>query len=239
MSDKPSTEKGRRTRARILSAALKRVSEDGYDGATMRAIAEDAEVSLGLMYRYFPGKEAFVVALYDDLSLQFADVAPAALEAKDWEEAFFDLVEASLATLKDHRGTLKQLFNVFFSEGQEALYPGSNRFSQERVQGVFHQLAHRAKLPGDADSWGKSLHVTHLFFVLFWLIDRSPEQAATYALIKKGRETAPMLRALLAFPGVAPTITSVFETAQAAVLAEQPSAADPKGPPEGAADEDE
>ena len=45
-----------RTRERIIEAALKLVSESGYKGASMVAIAAQTDVSIGLLYRYFPSK---------------------------------------------------------------------------------------------------------------------------------------------------------------------------------------
>ena len=57
--------KGERTRERILAAALELFAEQGFEGATMRGIAERAECSLGLAYRYFRTKEEMVLALYE------------------------------------------------------------------------------------------------------------------------------------------------------------------------------
>ena len=45
-----------RTREDIVTAALGLVAEGGYAAASMPAIAARAEVSTGLLYRYFPSK---------------------------------------------------------------------------------------------------------------------------------------------------------------------------------------
>jgi AcrR family transcriptional regulator len=45
------------TRARILAAAKVRFSSSGYDRTTVRAIAQDAQVSANLITRYFGGKD--------------------------------------------------------------------------------------------------------------------------------------------------------------------------------------
>jgi AcrR family transcriptional regulator len=44
-------------REQIIDAALKIFSEKGYDGASIRDIAEEVGVSEGLMYHYFSSKE--------------------------------------------------------------------------------------------------------------------------------------------------------------------------------------
>src|SRR5687768_9742979 len=58
------TPKARRTRARILEAALALFADRGYEATTMRDVAREAGASLGLAYRYFASKEEFALALY-------------------------------------------------------------------------------------------------------------------------------------------------------------------------------
>lgn len=54
------------TRQRILQAALRIFSLKGYHGASMRAIAEDAGLSLGGIYAHFAGKEELFNALLEE-----------------------------------------------------------------------------------------------------------------------------------------------------------------------------
>ena len=51
------TAKAEQTRAGIVDAAMRLFRENGYDATTMRAIADEAGVSLGSAYYYFSGKE--------------------------------------------------------------------------------------------------------------------------------------------------------------------------------------
>jgi len=46
-----------RRRQEILAAATRLFTTLGYGGTTMQAIAEEAEFSVGYLYRHFPGKE--------------------------------------------------------------------------------------------------------------------------------------------------------------------------------------
>lgn len=50
-------------RDRILCAALKCFIEDGFHAASMARIAETAQMSAGLMYRYFENKHAIVLGI--------------------------------------------------------------------------------------------------------------------------------------------------------------------------------
>lgn len=59
----PSQERSKRTVERILDAATRIFHEHGYSGATTNDIADEAEVSVGSLYQYFPNKDAVLVAL--------------------------------------------------------------------------------------------------------------------------------------------------------------------------------
>lgn len=53
-------------RARILEAARKCFSEQGFHGAGMSAIAKEAGMSQGLIYRYFTNKAAIIQAITEE-----------------------------------------------------------------------------------------------------------------------------------------------------------------------------
>lgn len=56
-------ERSRRTVERILGAAAHVFHEHGYAKATTNDIADEAGVSVGSLYQYFPNKDALLVAL--------------------------------------------------------------------------------------------------------------------------------------------------------------------------------
>lgn len=56
----------RRTR-QVLDAAARMMSETDFHSVSMQALAHEASVSVGLIYRYFSGKEDIVVAVVLDL----------------------------------------------------------------------------------------------------------------------------------------------------------------------------
>jgi AcrR family transcriptional regulator len=59
----PSQERSKRTVERILDAATRIFHEQGYSGATTNDIADEADISVGSLYQYFPNKDALLVAL--------------------------------------------------------------------------------------------------------------------------------------------------------------------------------
>jgi AcrR family transcriptional regulator len=66
----PKPRRGAATRAAILGAARERFASDGYERATIRAIAGDAGIDPALVMRYFGNKEGlFAAAAEIDLRL--------------------------------------------------------------------------------------------------------------------------------------------------------------------------
>lgn len=59
----PRQERSRLTVERILDAAARIFQEEGYAGATTNEIADEAQVSVGSLYQYFPNKDAILVEL--------------------------------------------------------------------------------------------------------------------------------------------------------------------------------
>ena len=67
-------------RGAILAAALRVFGEKGFDGATTAEIAAAAGVSKGLVFNYFPSKDALLEALIEETLGQALDC----WEAADW-----------------------------------------------------------------------------------------------------------------------------------------------------------
>ncbi|MER5767755.1 TetR/AcrR family transcriptional regulator [Streptomyces sp. NPDC001985] len=66
------------TRAAILGAARERFAADGYERATIRAIARDAGIDPSMVMRYYGNKEGLFAAASDfDLRLSALDGVPA------------------------------------------------------------------------------------------------------------------------------------------------------------------
>lgn len=59
------------SRRAILAAAVRLFARRGYAGGSIRALATEAKISLGLLYNYFPSKQAVLEAL---MAESFAEV---------------------------------------------------------------------------------------------------------------------------------------------------------------------
>lgn len=67
----------RDNRDRIMTVAREAFADSG--GASLSAIARQAGVGIGTLYRHFPSREALIVALYRHDIQQLIDLAPALL----------------------------------------------------------------------------------------------------------------------------------------------------------------
>lgn len=65
----------------LLRAAARLMERDGSQAVSMQAVAEEAGVSVGLIYRYFGGKDDLLLAVIVDVLDTFASRVPAAIEA--------------------------------------------------------------------------------------------------------------------------------------------------------------
>lgn len=80
----PKQERSRRMRTRILEAALRVLRDDGPLGFTTTKVADEAGISVGSLYQYFPNKHAIVVALHDDDVRAGLDRVTAILDDTRW-----------------------------------------------------------------------------------------------------------------------------------------------------------
>ena len=180
------------------------ISERGYGATTLRAIANEAGVSVGLLYRYFPSKQAVIIALYDDLSQAFASHM-AEMEPGPWRERFLFAVETSLRVLQPHRITLRALIPVLVGDPDDGVFAPGTAFSRLRVQQVFEDaVAGATDAPKSplAGALGRLLYLVHLGVLLWWLLDKTPRQRATHALVALTRQFLPSATLTLRLPPI-------------------------------------
>lgn len=67
--------------AQLLDAAARLMERDGSHAVSMQAVAAEAGVSVGLIYRYFGGKDDLLLAVIVGVLDSFATQVPAAVEA--------------------------------------------------------------------------------------------------------------------------------------------------------------
>lgn len=198
------TEQGIAAKQRLYSTALRLFAERGYESTTLRDIAKEAGVSVGLLYRYFPSKQAVIIALYDELSADFARRA-AHLEDGKWRERCLAALQTSLDVLQPHRVTLRALIPVLIGDPVDGVFGDGTSFSRERVQHIFNEAVSGAtdapKAPL-AQALGRLAYLVHLAVLLWWLLDKTPKQRATSSLVALTRQVLPSAALALRLPPI-------------------------------------
>ena len=218
------TAQGAAAKDRVYSAAMGLISKRGYEATTLRDIAKEASVSVGLLYRYFPGKQSVLIAFYGDLSAEYAQQA-AAMPSGKWRERFMFALETSLRVLAPHRVTLRALIPVMVGDPDEGVFAAGTAFSRLRVQRVFEEaIASAADAPKAplAHALGRLLYLVHLGVLLWWLLDRSARQRATGTLVSLARQMLPSAALTLRLPPVRRFVIAVDELIREALFGTEP-----------------
>jgi AcrR family transcriptional regulator len=114
---RPQQARSRRTRERVLAAAVAAFEERGFDETTTAAIARRADIGVGTLYAYFPDKRALLLEILDGTVRAIADHVVEALVPERWEGA-------------DPRGLVRGVIEAVF--GARRISPGLQRILWER-----------------------------------------------------------------------------------------------------------
>jgi AcrR family transcriptional regulator len=226
------TAQGLETRHRLFKTAIDSIGARGYERTTLRDVAASAGVSVGLLYRYFPNKRAVVLSLYDELSREQQGLV-LALPKGSWRDRFLVSLEASLNVLRPHRRTLSALIPVIVSGEPDGLFGSETALARRRVQQVFQDAVVGARdAPREelAAALGRLLYLVHLAVILWWLLDRSPHQRATTALVGLIRGILPMAALALRLRRVADFVLEGDRLFDEALLQEPSGPTSSRGP---------
>lgn len=214
------TAQGAAARDRLYATAMRLIAQRGYEATTLRDIANEAGVSVGLLYRYFPSKQAVIIALYDELSAEYARRA-ADMQPGRWRERFIFALKTSLDVLAPHRVALRALIPVLVGDPDEGIFAAGTAFSRLRVQRVFEEaVAGSTDAPKQplAGGLGRLLYLVHLAVLLWWLLDKSSRQRATAALVLLTQQLLPSAALTLRVPPVRRFVISVDELIREALF---------------------
>jgi AcrR family transcriptional regulator len=91
------------TQARLIVAAMRLLSERGYESVTVDDIAGDAGVSRRTLFRYFPGKDEIVLAWTQGMTGVLAETIRATPSSIDAREAMIRSFEAVIPRMASSR----------------------------------------------------------------------------------------------------------------------------------------
>ncbi|HKC19400.1 MAG TPA: TetR/AcrR family transcriptional regulator [Candidatus Dormibacteraeota bacterium] len=143
-STKPET-----TRERILQAAFTVLSRQGYENASIKDIAEEAEVAQGLVHYHFKSKQLLVLAVLQYVC-QTLELAP--MEGESGARQAFEHTKAMLRENRDTHSLYIQLIGVGLHD--EVIGAGVRDFirgDRQKVEDIARTvLAERALSAGPA-----------------------------------------------------------------------------------------
>jgi AcrR family transcriptional regulator len=196
------TVRGAASRQALYDVAIELFDAHGYEQTTLRGIADAAGVSPGLLYKYFPNKQALVMELYAQLSQAFAQqlvLEPSA----SWTDRVHATLGFSLRVLRPHRATLSAVLPVLLADREHGLLSRNAYPSRRLVRDAYVQAVVGAAHPPSAPHvLGRLSYFLQLGVLLWWLLDRSEEQRATDGLMGMLGSLGPALGPMLWIPGV-------------------------------------
>jgi len=172
-----------------LNAALAVFREHGFERATMREIAQEAEVATGAAYYYFDSKEALVMAFYERAQLEMREELTAKLaKAKTLEARLRIIIQEKLDYFMPNRKLLGALSS--HTDPDHPLSPFSEKTKVVREDDLaFFEAAVNdsgVKLPKDIQPYlPRLLWMYQMGLILFWVYDKSPQQRRTKVLFEQ------------------------------------------------------
>lgn len=208
MPDTPTrTPKAEQTRQSIIDAAMRLFRSNGYEKATMRAIADEAGVSIGNAYYYFSSKEHLVQAYYDRINEEHAEAAAGPLAD---ESTFAARLRGVLLAWVDVAEPYHEFAGKFFKTAAEPtspLSPFSKDSEETRLAAIdlFRQVVDGSDLKlakGLRADLPDLLWLAQMGVVLFWVHDTSDGQQRTRQLVAQAVPIIDRALRLTRLPGV-------------------------------------
>ncbi|KOG64916.1 TetR family transcriptional regulator [Streptomyces griseoflavus] len=189
------TSQGSRTRTLILETALRLFQERGYDKTTMRAIAQEAGVSVGNAYYYYASKEHLIQGFYDRIA---AEHAAAVTDVLARERDLAGRLRGVLLTWLDiaapyHRFAAQFFKNAADPDSPLSPFSDASEGPREAAIALHRQVLAGADTKADpelAAALPRLLWLQQMGLVLYWVHDRSENCERSRRLVER---TSPLV----------------------------------------------
>jgi AcrR family transcriptional regulator len=208
--------KSEQTRALILETAMRLFQERGYDKTTMRAIAQEAGVSVGNAYYYFAGKEHLIQGFYDRIAAEHQVWVRDVLDREtDLEARLAGVLKAWLDIAAPYHEFAVQFFKNA-ADPDSPLSPFSPDSEHARVEAI---SVHREVLAGTKTKVPEELRdvlpelmwLSQMGLVLYWVFDRTEGRERSYRLAERGARLTARGVSLARFRVLRPLVHEVHE----------------------------
>jgi AcrR family transcriptional regulator len=183
------TRKSEATRARILEAALRVFRERGFELTTMREIAAEAGMAVGAAYYYFDSKDALVMAFYEQSQEQMAPALERILAScRTFESRLRGIIGHKFEYFAPNRALVGALTAHIDPEHPLSPFSAATARIRDRDVAFFERAVAESgiRLPPSIQPYlPRLLWLYQMGLFLFWVYDRSPQQARTSLLFDK------------------------------------------------------
>ncbi|MER5947332.1 TetR family transcriptional regulator [Streptomyces sp. NPDC001904] len=210
------TVKSEQTRALILETAMRLFRERGYDKTTMRAIAQEAGVSVGNAYYYFAGKEHLIQGFYDRITAEHQAAVRSVLDTEnDLEARLAGVLRAWLDIAEPYHEFAAQFFKNA-ADPESPLSPFSPESERARQTAIaMHRevlTGSKAKVPAElAEILPELMWLSQMGLVLYWVFDSSEGRERSRRLAGRGARLTTRGVALARFRVLRPLVLEVHE----------------------------
>ena len=214
-NDGPS--KSEQTRALILETAMRLFRERGYDKTTMRAIAQEAGVSVGNAYYYFDGKEHLIQGFYDRIAAEHrAAVRPILDRETDMEARLAGVLKTWLDIATPYHEFAVQFFkNAADPDSPLSPFSPESEHAREEAVAVHREVlagAVRTKVPDELrDVLPELMWLAQMGLVLYWIFDRTEGRERSHRLAERGARLAARGVTLARFRVLRPLVREAHE----------------------------
>ncbi|WP_313896052.1 TetR family transcriptional regulator [Streptomyces sp. YIM 98790] len=208
------TEKSEQTRTRILQSAMRLFEERGYDKTTMRAIAQEAGVSVGNAYYYFASKEHLIQGFYDRIAAEHrAAVRDVLARETDLAARLRGVMLVWLDIAEPYHRFAAQFFKNA-ADPDSPLSPFSPESSgpREAAIDVYREVLSGARVKADpelAEMLPQLLWLQQMGLVLYWAHDRSPGCARSRRLVERAAPLAATAVSLSRYRVLRPVVREI------------------------------
>ncbi|WP_434097295.1 TetR/AcrR family transcriptional regulator [Streptomyces pharetrae] len=213
--DPPS--KSEQTRALILETAMRLFQERGYDKTTMRAIAQEAGVSVGNAYYYFAGKEHLIQGFYDRIAADHqAAVREILTRESDLEARLAGVLKAWLDVASPYHEFAVQFFkNAADPDSPLSPFSPESEHAREEAISVHRDVlagATKTKVPEELrDILPELMWLSQMGLCLYWIFDRTEGRERSYRLAERGARLTARGVSLARFRVLRPLVREVHE----------------------------
>lgn len=174
----------------MVDTAVRLFREQGYDRTTMRGIAQEAGLSVGNAYYYFPSKEHLVQEFYGRIQAEHrAALEPLLANATEFADRLHAAFRTGVDVMEPYHAFGGKFFRIA-ADPQSPMSPFSDESApaRERSVALFREVVAGSSTKIDPDlraDLPELVWLLHMGVTLYWVHDRSPGQARTRLLVDR------------------------------------------------------